>query len=262
MILPIVQPFVQNVLLKSLLGRVFLGAVAIIGSIRYGTGLYFWKVTEQLERPQYQILERLSYGVEIRQYEPYMIAETTIKNSTGFDRMQRTGFQTCASYIFGNNIPSRSNNEQAVKDQNNDNNKSSGKKTGEVMSMTAPVRMSGNTMESSTNNKNKSKMSFVIGSKYKMNDVPKPIDSNIKIRQLNQHVLAVRTFSGPTPTSKRIKMEREKIIKALLQDEKYSKNNIKKYENGETLMYGYHDPFITPNILRRNEVAILLNGKV
>jgi hypothetical protein len=32
--------------------------------------------------------------------------------------------------------------------------------------------------------------------------------------------------------------------------------------NDETLVYGYHDPFITPNFLRRNEVALVVEGSV
>ena len=62
------------------------------------------------------------------------------------------------------------------------------------MAMTAPVRMYGNALEDSSsniNNKKVSKMSFVIGNKYNINNVPKPIDSNIKIRQLKSHILAV-----------------------------------------------------------------------
>ena len=29
----------------------------------------------------------------------------------------------------------------------------------------------------------------------------------------------------------------------------------------ETLVYGYHDPFMTPNFLRRNEVGVYVDGR-
>ena len=30
-------------------------------------------------------------------------------------------------------------------------------------------------------------------------------------------------------------------------------------DGGETLVYGYHDPVITPNLLRKNEVAVMVD---
>ena len=30
----------------------------------------------------------------------------------------------------------------------------------------------------------------------------------------------------------------------------------------EVLVYGYHDPFITPNLLRRNEVGVVVTGEL
>jgi len=35
-----------------------------------------------------------------------------------------------------------------------------------------------------------------------------------------------------------------------------------KKNDDTTLVYGYHDPVITPNILRRNEVALIIEGSV
>ena len=31
-----------------------------------------------------------------------------------------------------------------------------------------------------------------------------------------------------------------------------------KSAGGDVLVYGYHDPFITPNLLRRNEVGVMV----
>ena len=36
----------------------------------------------------------------------------------------------------------------------------------------------------------------------------------------------------------------------------------KKNRETTTLVYGYHDPIITPNFLRRNEVAIVVDGNL
>ena len=119
---------------------------------------------------------------------------------------------------------------------------------GEKMAMTAPVRISGGA-------KKNTRVSFVIGNKYSLKTVPKPLDKNVKLREVPTHTLAVRTFSGPPPKDERVKKER-----ALL-DNSLSKANLKA-NNDDTLVYGYHDPFITPNILRRNEVAVVVEGRV
>ena len=119
--------------------------------------------------------------------------------------------------------------------------------TGEKMAMTAPVRVKGGS--------EKTKVSFVIGSKYNLKTVPKPRERNIFIRQVAAHTLAVRTFSGPPPTDDRVQKERVRIEQALKEAGLRSKQK-------ETLVYGYHDPFITPNFLRRNEVAVVIEGTV
>ena len=65
--------------------------------------IYFWRETEKLERPSYHAIAKLGNGVEIRRYEPHMIAETTVDGS-GFREPTASGFRACAEYIFGKNI--------------------------------------------------------------------------------------------------------------------------------------------------------------
>ena len=98
-------------------------------------------------------------------------------------------------------------------------------------------------------------ISFVIGTKYSLQNVPRPTDKNIKLRQVPGHTLAVRKFSGPPPTDEKVEQERKYL------EESLSKANLMA-KNADTLVYGYHDPFITPNFLRRNEVAVVIDGKV
>ena len=104
--------------------------------------------------------------------------------------------------------------------------------------------------------KQKSKVSFVIGSKYSLKTVPKPMDKNVRLKEVPSHILAVRKFSGPPPKDDRVKKERQ-ILEQSLEDV-----NLQAKNDEETLVYGYHDPFLTPNILRKNEVAVVIEGKV
>lgn len=276
-------------MLPQLVVRAVIGAFAALGTLRYGFGLYAWQVANKLEKPSYIVLEKLSNGVELRRYEKYLIAETTIdemslmkqKEEEEADEVNRgkkkrkgaqrdmyrettgEGFRRCASYIFGKNVIKKSNEN-------------------EKMTMTSPVRIEGGVSSTtaaqsektsvrstasstSTFTNEKVKVSFVIGSKYNMKNVPKPIDSKlVKIKEMKSHVMAVRSFSGPPPSPKRILKERAIIFNALL--------NIKKNlfpvdfleemkEKAESIVHGYHDPFITPNFLRKNEVAIMLDEK-
>ncbi len=196
--------------------------------------------------------DRSKQFVEIRKYNPYLIAETTVDESS-MRKAGGKGFGKCASYIFGQNI---SNNKME-----NDNVEEKMQMTapvrsvGEVsnnekMAMTAPVR----SVAASTTAK-KTKISFVIGSKYNLKTVPKPKDKSVKIVKVDEHCLAAVTFSGPPPSDERITKERDVILQTL------EKEGIRA-KGKETMVYGYHDPVITPNFLRRNEVAVMVDGKV
>jgi len=228
------------------LGRLVVGGVAVLTSVRYGTGLYFWRVTEKLERPSYEVIKRLPGKIELRRYESYLIAETNV-DKVGFRESTGEGFKACAGYIFGKNKPRGERSGSGEKMAMTAPVRATLSSSGEKMAMTAPVRVNGG--------KGNTKVSFVIGSKYSIKTVPKPINNKVKLRQVPAHTLAVRSFAGPPPKDERVNNERRKLETELL------KENIKP-KNQETLVYGYHDPFLTPNFLRRNEVAVLIEGKV
>eukprot|EP00326_Haptolina_ericina_P016070 CAMPEP_0181187456 /NCGR_PEP_ID=MMETSP1096-20121128/10582_1 /TAXON_ID=156174 ORGANISM="Chrysochromulina ericina, Strain CCMP281" /NCGR_SAMPLE_ID=MMETSP1096 /ASSEMBLY_ACC=CAM_ASM_000453 /LENGTH=122 /DNA_ID=CAMNT_0023276431 /DNA_START=10 /DNA_END=378 /DNA_ORIENTATION=+ len=113
------------------------------------------------------------------------------------------------------------------------------------MSMTAPVR--------SSSDGSQVKVSFVVPSEYTMETAPTPSDRAVSLCTVAPHCLAVRTFSGPPPSERRVELERSRVVEALgaagLQIAPGA-------DGAETLIYGYHDPFITPNFLRKNEVAV------
>ena len=165
-------------------------------------------------------------SVEIRKYEPYLIAETTVDESS-MREAGRQGFGKCAGYIFGKNQPRTKGNES------------------EKMAMTAPVRSVGDAGEkmamtspvrSAGGSSGKTKISFVIGSKYNLQNIPKPVDKSVQIKKVKGHYLAATSFSGPPPTDEKVRSEREAIVQAL------EKDGIKVKDKEETIVYGYHDP--------------------
>jgi SOUL heme-binding protein len=236
--------------------RIAVAAIAALSTLKLGAGIYFWRVTEALERPSYKVIEKLTNGVEIRRYDSYLIAETTV-DGVGFREPTKAGFRACASYIFGKN--KRANTRSTISSWFS----TTADDVAEKMVMTAPVRVSGEAPPSlskgkstTTSTMKKTKVSFVIGSKYSLITAPKPLDRSVKVRQVSPHTLAVRTLSGPPPKDDRVKKERAKIEKSLTA----AGMTIPGGPDAETLVYGYHDPFITPSFLRRNEVAVVIDG--
>lgn len=242
----------RQALLQGLAGRVLLGILAVLGALRLGVGVFAWRAANALEKPQYQVLQRLPGGVELRSYAPYTVAETTIAAPDGMRSGTGTGFRTVAGYIFGKNRPR-------------------GRTPSVKMKMTAPVRVSTTEAASRPSVKmsmtspvraavgggggigDKVKVSFVLPSEYDVRSAPVPEDRAVSVKRVPQHTLAVRTFSGPPPADARVSAERRRVLVAL----DAASISVAPGEAGaETLVYGYHDPFITPSFLRRNEVAV------
>lgn len=232
-------PTLQPIQLQSVF-QLFLTLAASLLTLRLGAGIAAWKVANNLEKPNYTVLKRLPISppsrgnIEIRKYEPYLIAETTV-NESSMRKAGGVGFGKCAGFIFGKNVPRTKS--AAVGD------------AGEKMAMTSPVRSSGSIASSG-----KTKVSFVIGSKYSLQSVPKPIDKSVQVKKVKEHYLAATSFSGPPPSDEKIRKEREAIVHTL------EKEGIRVKDKEETIVYGYHDPVITPNFLRKNEVAVRVDG--
>ena len=108
-----------------------------------------------IEEPAYVVLKTAG-DVEIRQYDPYIVAEVTVSG----DGADSRAFRMLAGYIFGDNT------------------------SGEKMAMTAPVETRG------------ADHAFVMERKYTMDTLPKPVDERIQLRRKPSRIVAVRQFSG------------------------------------------------------------------
>mmetsp|Transcript_10772 Transcript_10772/g.23369 ORF Transcript_10772/g.23369 Transcript_10772/m.23369 type:complete len:255 (-) Transcript_10772:189-953(-) len=233
--------------------QLILTLAASLLTLRLGAGIFAWRAANNLEKPKYTVVKSLPASpphrgnVEVRRYEPYLIAETTVDESS-MRKAGAAGFGKCAGYIFGKNEP-RAKGIESEKMAMTAPVRSVGA-AGEKMSMTSPVRSSGGGGASS----GKTRISFVIGSKYNLQSVPKPIDKSIQVKKVKEHYLAATSFSGPPPSDEMISNKREAIVQTL------EKEGICLKDKEETMVYGYHDPVITPNFLRKNEVAVMIDG--
>jgi hypothetical protein len=231
--------------------QILLTIAASTATLRIGAGLAAWRAANVLEKPSYTVVKRLPLprgqrgSVEIRKYEPYLIAETTVEESS-MRKAGSVGFGRCAGYIFGKNTPVNKNEPEKM--AMTAPVRSVGEASGEKMAMTSPVRSEGNT-------KGKTKISFVIGSKYNLQNAPRPIDKSVKVKRVNGHYLAARSFSGPPPSDDRVAEERNKLVEVC------EREGIRvRGGKDETYVYGYHDPVVTPNLLRKNEVCVMIDG--
>jgi len=187
------------------------------------------------EEPRYEVIKK-DNDFELRRYQPMIIAEVLVTGT--LSEASNKGFRQIADFIFGNN-------EDPVKKQS------------EKIAMTTPV-----TMEADTSSKiamtapvtmegsgGAWKMAFVMPSKFTMDTLPKPKNSNVIIKQMPAQQLAVVTFSGW--------VDEEKLVAQTTRlNEWMAKNGLKS--SGSAQLSRYNPPWTLP-FWRRNEVWMKLD---
>lgn len=111
-----------------------------------------------IEEPKYELVAEYGDSIEIRHYEPQIVAATAMTSG------QNSGFRVLAGYIFGGN------------------------EREEKIAMTAPVTTS---MGSDG-----AEMQFMMPSEYSLDKLPKPEDKRVAFKQLPAYTAAVIRFSG------------------------------------------------------------------
>ena len=167
--------------------------------------------TNKTEEQKYSIIQKYK-DFEIRFYPSATIA-TINSNAKTYRDLSGPGFRKLAGYIFGGN---------------EDNTK---------ISMTSPVQMDINDSVST--------MSFVMPSAYKKENLPKPNDPNVQIKNTTDEYVAVIRFGGYA-SDEDLKFYSEKLQNLL------KENGITSIGNYRFL--GYNPPF--QFIGRRNEIIV------
>ena len=187
-----------------------------------------------IEEPEYEVLEKRD-GYEIRQYSPYIVAETVVQG--GFKEAGNTAFRILAGYIFGDNSAKEKMSMTApVESRPADD--------GVKMSMTAPV-----TSQRADDGSDQFAYRFVMERKYTLDTLPEPNDPRVQLREVEARTVAVNRYSGSWSQSNYDEHETE-LLTALRKD------GIDAI--GEPTLARYNGPF-TPWFLRRNEVMIDIN---
>lgn len=192
------------------------GAIAIV--VLGGEGMAY-------ESPTYRVVDRFG-AIEIREYEPYLVAETTVDG--GLEGAGNRGFRILAKYIFGDNQGKRKIAMTTPVSQEI--------AEGTKISMTAPV-----TQEKAGD---KYRIQFMMPAEYSRQELPEPNDPRIAIREIPVRRLAAVRYSGTW--SKRNYHEHLNQLLATLSAEGYE-------PVGEPIWARYNPPFM-PWFLRRNEI--------
>ena len=172
--------------------------------------------TNNTEKQAYKVIKK-EEGFEIRYYPPATFA--TIQSSAkNYRELSGNGFRKIAGYIFGNN-------------------ESSSK-----IAMTTPVHMDISNEGSS--------MSFVMPSKYDINNLPRPNDANVQLHQTAGEYVAAIAFGGFANYAS-IKKYAAELQKAL------GDKGIKSI--GHFRYLGYNPPYQL--VGRKNEVIVTVEWK-
>lgn len=189
------------------------------------------------EQPSYKVI--LKDGKkEIREYSPYIIAKTTVNGS--FKESQSKGFKILAGYIFGKNKSRKKLQMTSPVTQEN---------VSEKIAMTAPVIMSSNNPQESSEKEQAWTMSFTMPSGYTLETLPVPLNNQIILEEQPKRLVAAYTFSGFWSLKKNKKVG-QKLLDWLEKNNKYKVESYPKFA-------GYNPPWTLP-FFRRNEMLVEL----
>jgi len=177
---------------------------------------YMIMATNRTEQQKYNVIQK-NKDFEIRFY-PASTFATIESNAKTYKELSYPGFRKLAGYIFGGN------------------------EANAQISMTSPVHMDVNDSVST--------MSFVMPSIYNKTNLPKPIDSHVRIVMSQDEYVAAIRFGGYV-NDKELKFYKEKL-KDLL-----SKKGIKPL--GHYRYLGYNPPYQIFG--RRNEIIVSVEWK-
>ena len=192
--------------------KIILIILGVLAAALVAAQVYISKSVSDTEAHQYEVLK--DYGdFEVRRYEPALYSTVELDGSS-YQEISGKGFRILAGYIFGDNAQS------------------------EKIAMTTPVTMDID---------EKSKMMFMVPSKYDRDQLPKPNNERIQFEEQEKKVMAAVTFGGWADDEK-IAEHREKL-KTMLREKGIG-------HTGEFLFLGYSPPFEVMD--RRNEVVVEL----
>ena len=204
------------------------GFVLLLSLVNVGCSVFG---SRSEETPNYKV-EKVDGDKEIRQYGSYVVAKT---ETTGqYESSQSEGFKILAGYIFGGNKAKTKISMTVPVEQ----------AKSEKIAMTAPVEQ--------TKSEAGWTMTFMMPSKYKIDELPTPNDPRIKFEEIQPKTVAVIRFSG----SRSEKANAEKAAELL----QWISSKGEYEVDGSMRSAGYDPPWTLPPF-RRNEMLVDVKKK-
>ena len=182
--------------------------------------LALWALAEPAmatEKPKYTVVQQVE-GLEVRQYAPYLVAETEVTDSR--EEAGNKGFRRLGGYIFGKNRGERK------------------------IAMTAPVAQ----QEKPDRGPSTWMIQFMMPAEFTLATLPEPLDPAVRFREVPGRKVAVLAYSGRWSEERyleKLAELRTAMAKAGLRAE------------GEPVWARYDPPFM-PWLLRTNEILVEL----
>jgi len=203
---------------KSLTGRALMLAALLL------TG----ENAMSLEQPDYTVLYR-DGDIEYRQYEPYLVSETVVRNTGDYNDAGNEGFRRLFRYITGSNESQAKIAMTAPVAQT---------PTSEKIAMTVPVQQ----VESAEG----WRVAFMLPTQYTLATAPVPTDERVQIKAMPGRLMAVLRYSGRWTESNYEK--KQSVLRDAIDSE-----SIQQISEFQSALY---NPPYTPPFLRRNEVMV------
>lgn len=182
-------------------------------------------LVSNVEQAKYELMESQD-KIEIRNYSPMIVAEVEVSGER--KEAINKGFRLIADYIFGNNTTKENVAMTSPVIQ----------ETSQKIAMTSPVTQEGT--------EGKWKVRFVMPASYTIDNLPKPNNTEVNLKNIPNKYFVVIRFSG-LASQENLK-ENTDLLNAFIKEK-----NFKPISN-ET--YAFYNPPWTIPILRRNEVMI------
>ena len=192
-----------------------------------------------IEEPTFKVL--VSDGsFEIRQYAPMLIAETLVEGD--MDEASSKGFRLIADFIFGNNQVS----DSQIKSKIAMTAPVTAEPQSSKISMTAPVTLEPTSAAMTMQTAKQWRISFVMPSQYTLENIPKPKNNAVRLKEIPGKYFAVQTYSGFN-TLARVQRKTDETL------EWAGKRSLKMIGTPQISRY---DPPWTLPMFRRNEILV------
>jgi len=194
---------------------------------------YFYVTMGHVEKPKYKVVSKETDNIEIRRYEPVIIAKVTVEGER--EEALNKGFRTLADFIFGNNMAEEEISMTAPVEL---------EPKSEKIAMTAPVTLEGDEGSLWT-------VTFTMPAEYTMETLPKPVNEKVEIVEIPAKEYIVLRFRGRS-TAENFAKHKAVLDKYIVEHDMRVIGNVK---------LAYYNPPWTPFFLRRNEVMYELSGR-